>query len=1072
MDEKWENRLNDEEYKNWLKVSQALIHTKEALHDFTREVIGKIHDDILQKTASSRCDGACKTNKGKVPSCASCTNWVKEIKSYNKGLLNWKNTEPTKWHDVPWEIAKCFMNAQGSKATAAQNTGPKKTDVSGIFNVLANCKEFGKYLKERRKAESVREIRNKVMHSPTMSFSEDEMKSHLNCMITLLEDELHLKKLEACKMKVRVLESLRDGEFQICPEVEINCLEGALESLELLLESGCEMQEESHEVAREFFNAFSRLTKNHKDLERRTDKKFTRMADHFETRMASMDFSHGELKGKVEWLDKRLSELEKGTKIHTTAGATLPTDVGHHDKSLYKNSLQCYAQKKKLSIPKYSHKQTELGTFISTVSVADRELKSEEPETTKKEADQRAAEMALRVLTNEASDENKDCDSDPPTSETPAALLKGQEEKSISYKNKLQEIAQERKIVFPSYETEKTENDLFLSKVFFDGVWYTPAGTEQARKKQDAEQKAAELVLAYLTCKETSARKSASSPPQSKDDSSLKIGKLVCENGRSSTDNAGSQPLSSPSIGSTNDAANSPDSKKSFISKLNEYAQQQGQGTCAVYKEIDCTSGFRMKVTIRDMTFEGEVQSSKKEAKEMAAKEAWNGLNVQAGSPKISPSSPDSDDSFLVSTPNCGSAVGKDSVTKCSSANAGKEYSPITNGTSESDYISDRNPSTEIVQPCESDGYKTYRTKLNEYHQSIGSDKLPSYEDIRCDSGFRCKVMVLDKIFEGTSPQKSKKEAKEQAARQAYLSLGLEQNSGNDVSLESLETSKKNTHAGQADVVQDETFVHDGMPISEKAIVRDTTIAAADSKDKEVVITQKENQPEKSTTNFKGKLLEHANQSKITPMYVVKSVDETKEFVSKVFLQKRCFKGEKASKRKEAEQNAAKIALKELQGGDDRGLSVNCEALLKIYHENVEAKGDFPKYKADADGCGYVAMATVVKKWKVSLDAPRAKKKDAEEGLAEEAIKLLKSETKFVQAAGTSNCRTRLNQFCQLQKDAPGPNYDVVSHEQTSFSGDLYFYTVEEYESLSPQLSKDEAITSAARSACNGLDLI
>ena len=1069
MDKEWENRLNDEEYKNWLKVSQALIHTKEALHDFTREVIGKIHDDILQKTASSRCDGTCKTNKGKVPSCASCTNWVKEIKAHNKGLLNWKNTEPTKWHDVPWEIAKCFMNAQGSKATAAQNTGPEKTDVSGIFNVLANCKEFGKYLKERRKAETVREIRNKVMHSPTMSFSEDEMKSHLNCMITLLEDEVHLKTLEACKTKVRVLESLRDGEFQVCPEVEIDCLEVVLESHELLLESGGEI----HEVAREFFNALSRLTKNHKDLERRTDKKFTRMADHFETRMASMDFICGKLKGKVEWLDKRLSELEKGTKIHTTAGATSPADAGHHDKSLYKNSLQCYAQKKKHSIPKYSHEKTDLGTFISTVSVADREFKSEEPEATKKEADQRAAEMALRVLTNEASDENKECDSDPPTSETPAALPKVQVEKSISYKNKLQEIAQERKIVFPFYETEKTENDLFLSKVFFDGVWYTPEGIEQARKKQDAQQKAAEFVLAYLESKKTSARKGASSPPQSKDDSSLKIGKLVCENGRSSTDNAASQPLSSLSIGSTNDATNSPDSKKLFISKLNEYAQQQGQGTCAVYEEIDCTSGFRMKVTIRDMTFEGEVQSSKKEAKEMAAKEAWNGLNVQAGSPpKISPSTPDSDDSILFSTPNCGSSVGKYSVTKFSSTNAGKECSPITNGKSESVDISDRNPSAEIVQACESDGNKTYRTKLNEYHQSVGSDKVPCYEDIGCNSGFRCKVMVLDKVFEGTIPQKSKREAREQAARQAYFSLGLEQNSGNDISLESPETSKKNAHVGQADVVQDETFVCDGMPISKKTIVRDTTIAAEDSKDKIIVITQEDNQPAQSTTNFKGKLLEHANQSKITPRYVTKPVDETKEFVSKVFLQKRCFKGEKSSKRKEAEQNAAKNALKELQGADDRGLSVNCEALLKEYHEKIEAKGDFPKYKADADGGECVAMATVVKKWKVSLDAPRAKKKDAEEGLAEEAIKVLKSETKIVQAAGTSNCRTRLNQFCQLQKDAPGPNYDVVSHEQTTFSGDLYFYTVEEYESLRPLLSNDEAIKSAARSACNGLDLI
>ncbi len=493
-DEEWKKRLNDSGYKNWLKVSLALIESKEALHDFTKKVIDAIHNDIKTRLGPGTCTGtsACNTRKGgatgKEPTCPNCAQWVTEIKNNRSGLLHWKNADPTKWHNLPWEIAKCFMNAQGSKATAASVTGPEKTDLSGMLNVLVNCKEFGRnHLKDKKLPEHVRTVRNDLMHCATMSFSDAEMQSMVDKVIALLEDDKELKHLKICQDKVEIIKSLRNAEFELKPEDEEVCIGTALDHA-LAADSGEEIDEN-------MMSKLGKLIKGNKDLERKFDDKYNKidekvekMKEVYDAEFSKVHINIGELTGRIEYLEK----LTCGQSF--SKSPTSPV-LGHEMKSFYKNILQSCAQKKKLDLPKYTTIETEEKKFVSKVLVDGKEFKSNEPKPSKKEAEQNAAEEALKFLGNEDSEVSNE-KNDSSSTEHQVMDSKSTQQKDKNYKNLLQEKAQKQKMTNPIYNSSKTDAG-FLSEVMYDARWYSPDMSPQ-NKKVDAEQKAAQFVLAYL----------------------------------------------------------------------------------------------------------------------------------------------------------------------------------------------------------------------------------------------------------------------------------------------------------------------------------------------------------------------------------------------------------------------------------------------------------------------------------------------------------------------------------------------------------------------------------------------
>ena len=494
-DDEWKKRLNDSGYKNWLKVSLALIESKEALHDFTENVIVVLHNDIKTRIGSGKCTAAsaCNMRKGSGvtgKSCPSCAQWVIEIKKQSNGQLHWKNTDSTKWHNVPWEIAKCFMNSQGDKTTASANTGPDTTDLSGMLNILVNCMEFNlNHLKDKELPKDVRKVRNDLMHCATMSFSDAEMQGMVNQVIALLEDDKELKHLKICQDKVKLIKSLRDNEFELKTKDEHVCIETVLESHALAADSGDEVDKSMISKLRQFIKENKDLERKFDDKVNKIDEKLTNMKQECDAEISRVDIDLGELKGRIEFLEKKL-----------VSGKSFPSDnpassvLGHEIKSFYKSALHIYTQKKKLDKPKYDTNETEEKMFVSIVLFDGKDFKSKR-KPSKKEAEQNAAEEALKFLGNEEVEVSSETN-EFQLAEHQVMVSTLTQQKDKNYKNLLQEKAQKQKLPYPIYFYKQTDTG-FLSEVMYDGGTYSPDMSPQ-NKKVDAEQKAAQFVLAYL----------------------------------------------------------------------------------------------------------------------------------------------------------------------------------------------------------------------------------------------------------------------------------------------------------------------------------------------------------------------------------------------------------------------------------------------------------------------------------------------------------------------------------------------------------------------------------------------
>ena len=776
-DEEWKKRLNNPGYKNWIKVSLALIKSKEALHDFTEKTIIAIHNDIKTKVGSGICTGTslCNTRKGgatgKEPSCPNCVQWVTEIKKYRNGLLYWKNADPKKWHNAPWEIAKCFMNAQGSKATAASVTGPDKTDLSGMLNVLIGCKEFGRnHLNDKKLPEQVREVRNDLMHCATMLFSDTEMQDMVNKVIALLEDDKELKHEKICQDKVKEIKSLRDSEFQLKPEHEEVCIGTVLETHALAADSG----EEIDQKMKSLHETIIALIKGNKHLERKfddqlkmIDEKITNMEQECDARFWKYDVIIGELKGKIESLEKNQASGQSCSSSSTSL-------IHGNEIKLYKIYLQSYAQKKKLGLPKYETIETEEKGFISTVCFEGKEFKSNEPKPSKKEAEENAAEQALIFIGNKDLEVSNEKDDSTSVDHQVMGRNLTSQQKDKNYKNLLQEIAQKKKIPNPIYNSSK-KGDGFLSDVMYDGQWYSPDISPQ-NKKVDAEQKAAHFVLACLDrpADRLSLEKEDSPVMDAPCDEADAISKMTSLAKATSTETS----TSNKSLSS----ADTPDGK-TYITLLNEYAQK----TRGKKPEYECIPGpdddksFRSKVIVSGKVFEGTGYcSTKKASKQMAAKEAMKYLNGRceeglwvpksAGHPAVVPS-PDSNELPSNTTPAI-SAVPSVAETSAEAVEPRLEQ-PFD--------VEAVKPPSETSVSNNSDGQQIPTPKINlnaknalqQYVQKTKLDQCVRYDSQQnpTTKEFWSKVSFGKRCFKGKEPKTKQKEAEKHVAELALSTL-------------------------------------------------------------------------------------------------------------------------------------------------------------------------------------------------------------------------------------------------------------------------------------------------------------
>ncbi|XP_060930097.1 uncharacterized protein CXorf38 homolog [Limanda limanda] len=169
-------RLNDKEYKNWLKASQCLFILTKGLHLYTSQQMEGFHKDLLAH--SSQLGRTCETNacRGNQLSsaCGPCSEWKKEIMAHQRqpqGSLCWVNCSPPSWRTDFWEVAKAYMPRGQRKVKGAD-----QCDASALLRLIYSCDRFEsvnqKYVTE------VIHYRNEIMHSSVGRIMDEWMSGY------------------------------------------------------------------------------------------------------------------------------------------------------------------------------------------------------------------------------------------------------------------------------------------------------------------------------------------------------------------------------------------------------------------------------------------------------------------------------------------------------------------------------------------------------------------------------------------------------------------------------------------------------------------------------------------------------------------------------------------------------------------------------------------------------------------------------------------------------------------------------------------------------------------------------
>ncbi|KAK3593371.1 hypothetical protein CHS0354_021941 [Potamilus streckersoni] len=218
------DKVNDEEYSNWLKVTLALYYMKSGLHTFIQSEVDCLHQFLRQKIYGSlavplspcttcnshfvrrnKCNGIWTFHKQCKDDCKSyCDVWLSKLLALHKSpkseKIYWDNSDVAQWPFNPWECAKIFM----PRGQPPSNVGPAHCDAQAMLTMLANCTHFHQKLSPQGLGltHAISVIRNKVMHDGEMKLSDADRLTYIKQIVQLLEDPVCLKLIDDCKAAV------------------------------------------------------------------------------------------------------------------------------------------------------------------------------------------------------------------------------------------------------------------------------------------------------------------------------------------------------------------------------------------------------------------------------------------------------------------------------------------------------------------------------------------------------------------------------------------------------------------------------------------------------------------------------------------------------------------------------------------------------------------------------------------------------------------------------------------------------------------------------------------------------
>ncbi|XP_060900089.1 uncharacterized protein CXorf38 homolog [Labrus mixtus] len=188
-------RLNDREYKNWLKAGRCLLILKEGLHPFITHHMRAFHGHLLNQNTRLRrpcATSACKPRGNKLSSvCRSCSEWQTEILKHHKQrdvTVNWDNCLPPHWRTDHWELAKAYMPRGQGKVKGAD-----QCDASALLNLINYCDHF-----QSVDHKCVREVirhRNELMHSCELGVKDEWMRHYQTALRNLLLQFRHVPQM-------------------------------------------------------------------------------------------------------------------------------------------------------------------------------------------------------------------------------------------------------------------------------------------------------------------------------------------------------------------------------------------------------------------------------------------------------------------------------------------------------------------------------------------------------------------------------------------------------------------------------------------------------------------------------------------------------------------------------------------------------------------------------------------------------------------------------------------------------------------------------------------------------------
>ncbi|XP_040911309.1 uncharacterized protein CXorf38 homolog [Toxotes jaculatrix] len=206
-------RLNDREYKNWLKAGRCLLILKDGLHPFINQHMRAFHGDLLNQHALLRkpCQtSSCKPKGNKLSSvCRLCSEWQKTILRHHRqpdATVNWDNCYPPSWRTDHWEVAKAYMPRGQGKVTGAD-----QCDASALLNLInyCDCFQFG----DPKFVRQVIRYRNELMHSSELHVKDEWMRHYQTTLKHFVQQFSHVPQMAKAGQEI---EEILTVDLSIC----------------------------------------------------------------------------------------------------------------------------------------------------------------------------------------------------------------------------------------------------------------------------------------------------------------------------------------------------------------------------------------------------------------------------------------------------------------------------------------------------------------------------------------------------------------------------------------------------------------------------------------------------------------------------------------------------------------------------------------------------------------------------------------------------------------------------------------------------------------------------------------